>query len=53
MTTTDLGTALWPITREPSDTVTPVERRQEIVADPGFGVHPTDHMVRATWTARP
>lgn len=28
---------------------TPAERRQEILADPGFGVHFTDHMVSATW----
>jgi branched-chain amino acid aminotransferase len=27
------------------------ERRAAILADPGFGVHFTDHMVSATWTA--
>ena len=26
------------------------ERRREILADPGFGVHFTDHMALATWT---
>ncbi|GGL41365.1 branched-chain amino acid aminotransferase [Phycicoccus endophyticus] len=26
------------------------ERRTEILADPGFGVHFTDHMATATWT---
>jgi branched-chain amino acid aminotransferase len=26
------------------------ERRAEILADPGFGVHFTDHMATATWT---
>lgn len=26
------------------------QRRAEILAEPGFGLHFTDHMVRATWT---
>ena len=26
------------------------EQRRGILADPGFGVHFTDHMIRATWT---
>lgn len=26
------------------------QRRDEILADPGFGKHFTDHMIRATWT---
>ena len=51
MTTADLGTAMWPITLDPSDHPVPVGRRTEILADPGFGVHPTDHLVRATWTS--
>ncbi len=29
---------------------TPEQRRAEILADPGFGLHFTDHMVTATWT---
>jgi branched-chain amino acid aminotransferase len=32
-------------------TPTTSQRRAEILADPGFGTHFTDHMVRATWTA--
>ena len=50
MTTTETGTALWPIEIHPSDHPTSDERRVEILADPGFGRHYTDHMVRATWT---
>ena len=51
MTTTDTGTALWPITISPSDhPATPAER-DAILADPGFGRSFTDHLVRATWTA--
>jgi branched-chain amino acid aminotransferase len=51
MTTTDTGTALWPITISPSDHPATAADRDAILADPGFGKHPTDHMVRATWTA--
>jgi branched-chain amino acid aminotransferase len=45
------GTALWPI--EITENPSPVsdERRAEILADPGFGRHFTDHMVTAKWTA--
>jgi branched-chain amino acid aminotransferase len=28
----------------------PVDRRAEILADPGFGKHFTDHMITVTWT---
>lgn len=35
------------LTQEP----TPTERREEILADPGFGNHFTDHMITVTWTA--
>jgi branched-chain amino acid aminotransferase len=51
MTTIDTGTALWPIELHPSDHPTSAGDRHAILADPGFGKHPTDHMVRATWTA--
>jgi len=33
-----------------SENPTPVARRAEILAAPGFGRHFTDHMVTATWT---
>jgi len=36
------------ITRNPHPT--PEAQREAILADPGFGKHFTDHMVRATWT---
>ncbi len=51
MTTTDTGTALWPITISPSDHPATAADRDAILADPGFGRSFTDHMVRATWTA--
>jgi branched-chain amino acid aminotransferase len=35
-------------TRRPDPTSD--ERREEILADPGFGLHFTDHMATATWT---
>lgn len=35
---------------EPDVTPTPVERRNEILAAPGFGKYFTDHLVMATWT---
>ncbi|MGH8826853.1 MAG: branched chain amino acid aminotransferase, partial [Jiangellaceae bacterium] len=33
-----------------SSNLVPAQRRTEILADPGFGVAFTDHMVTATWT---
>jgi len=33
-----------------SQAPTPAGRRAEILADPGFGRHFTDHMITATWT---
>lgn len=51
MTTTDTGTALWPITISPSDHPATAVDRDAILADPGFGRSFTDHLVRATWTA--
>src|SRR5689334_4346411 len=33
-------------------TPAPAARREEIVADPGFGRHFTDHMVTIRWTAQ-
>ena len=36
---------------EPRADLTTDARRAEILANPGFGVHFTDHMVTATWTA--
>ncbi len=50
-TTADhVGTSLWPIALNPSVNPASVERREEILADPGFGRHFTDNMVRAKWT---
>jgi branched-chain amino acid aminotransferase len=45
-----VGTALWPITLQPSDSPASDADRQAILADPGFGRHFTDNMVRAKWT---
>jgi branched-chain amino acid aminotransferase len=45
------GSALWPIDVTASSNPTPVDRRTEILANPGFAKYPTDHMVHATWTA--
>lgn len=45
MTTSTTG--MFHLERRPDPT--PDARREEILADPGFGVHFTDHMVRATW----
>jgi branched-chain amino acid aminotransferase len=45
-----MGTALWPITLNPSTNPASTERREEILSDPGFGRHVTDNMVRAKWT---
>ena len=36
---------------EPSDHPATPEQRRAILADPGFGRFPTDHMVRIDWTA--
>lgn len=44
------GTALWPITLNPSDHCASDEQRAAVLADPGFGRAFTDHMVRASWT---
>jgi branched-chain amino acid aminotransferase len=38
------------IRHAPSARPAPAERRAEILADPGFGRHFTDHMLTATWT---
>ena len=46
-----LTAGLWPITDHRADHLTSLERREEILAAPGFGRHFTDHMVRARWTA--
>ncbi|MEK9736793.1 MAG: hypothetical protein VW239_05680, partial [Candidatus Nanopelagicales bacterium] len=43
-------THLWPIEVTPNAAPVGDERRAEILANPGFGQHYTDHMVRATWT---
>ncbi len=39
-----------PIRVDPTATPTDDSRRAEILADPGFGVHFTDHMFLSTWT---
>ncbi|GAA4771848.1 branched-chain amino acid aminotransferase [Citricoccus nitrophenolicus] len=36
--------------QQPHPSPTPAERRREILADPGFGNHFTDHMVAIDWT---
>jgi branched-chain amino acid aminotransferase len=51
MTTIDTGTALWPIELNPSDHPASAEARAAVLADPGFGRHVTDNLVRASWTA--
>jgi branched-chain amino acid aminotransferase len=50
MTSTMTGTALWPIELNPSDHPASPAERDAVLADPGFGRHFTDNMVRATWT---
>ena len=50
LTADAMGTALWPITLNPSTNPASPERRAEILADPGFGRYFTDNMVRAKWT---
>jgi len=50
MTTTEAGTALWPIALHPTATPASAAERGAILADPGFGRFHTDHMVRARWT---
>lgn len=49
-TTATLGGGQWPIAdhRGEADSSS---RRQQVLEDPGFGRHFTDHMVRARWTA--
>ena len=37
MTTMETGTALWPITLNPSDHPTAASDRDAVLADPGFG----------------
>lgn len=49
MSTIDAGTALWPIDLQPTSETLPDAEREEILANPGFGRHHTDHMVRARW----
>ena len=44
------GTALWPIELRTGGSSSP-ERIAEVLENPGFGQHFTDHMVRAQWTA--
>jgi branched-chain amino acid aminotransferase len=51
MTTTETGTDLWPIDVRASEHPVPDEKREAILADPGFGRYHTDNLVRATWTA--
>ena len=36
--------------RQPSESPVPTERREAILASPGFGKHFSDHMITATWT---
>jgi branched-chain amino acid aminotransferase len=48
--TAEQGTALWPIGITENRVPATVERRAEILADPGFGRYFTDHMVTAQWT---
>jgi branched-chain amino acid aminotransferase len=50
MTTMETGTALWPIALSPSDHPVDAAQREAVLADPGFGRHVTDNLVRATWT---
>lgn len=54
MTTTSAGADAveqpWPIAVHPSSTPRTTAERDAILADPGFGRHFTDHMVRARWT---
>ncbi|HEX6886875.1 MAG TPA: branched-chain amino acid aminotransferase [Candidatus Nanopelagicales bacterium] len=53
------GVELYPVTERATakvadrstGAVRPVAERQAILADPGFGRHFTDHMVRADWSA--
>ena len=49
-TADEVGTALWPIALNPSTNPASAERREEVLADPGFGRFVTDNMVRAKWT---
>ena len=51
MTATDAATGLWDISMNPSTSPVPSAERDAILANPGFGGHFTDNMVRAKWTA--
>lgn len=44
------STPLWPIELHPGTARQSDEQRAEILANPGFGKFPTDHMVHAVWT---
>ncbi|MGH3359043.1 MAG: branched-chain amino acid aminotransferase [Nocardioidaceae bacterium] len=48
--TTSASSDLPTITVEPSSAPASAERRAEILANPGFGTHFTDHMFLAEWT---
>jgi branched-chain amino acid aminotransferase len=50
MTTTETGTALWPIALNPTQHPASAAARDAVLAEPGFGRYFTDNMVRATWT---
>ena len=52
MTTTSqpLATGTWPIELKPNEHPLAAERRDAILADPGFGRYLTDNMVSARWT---
>lgn len=45
-----LSASRWSIADHRGEVTTPESRRDEILADPGFGRYFTDHMVRARWT---
>lgn len=49
-TSTESGTSLWPIEIKASTAPRSIAERDAIMANPGFGRHFTDHMVRAKWT---
>ena len=50
MTLTDGTTFTLPYTVQPSAAARAAAEREEILADPGFGKHFTDHMVRIDWS---
>ncbi len=43
-------TAAPSISAEPNPSPVPPDERRDILENPGFGKHFTDHMVTATWT---